>query len=438
MNLREFVGQTRIYSLAAACAVTISLTAPQPALSAGVASADTMHENSMVPEPFRGSSAESDFSILYEDLDFVLRQIVLVTGRSDRSRPSQVRPAAGSRIVRGAKGRFSLEGNRVHFPALAKKENLALLTRIRTELEAVPGQLPLKLLKEEEQLAYWLNLYNVTLLEQVALIYPETRLKRQFLGKKSLWKKKLLAVAGVSLSLNDIQHRIILPKFQNPLVMYGMFQGFVGGPNIRNEAYTGESVYRQLKENADEFINSNRGMHANERLLRISHLYTVNEALFPDWNRDLRAHLTAYANQSYRDRIRKASRLSPKVTGYDIADIYNGVTSRGSAMSTNPAAFLGSIEAAPYGSTATGHFGAATFVATDGGALASMAMSKLQMASRDGGRFPIHVAQYLMKIDERNKKDREAEVSIEELDNAKKQDPAKSKSHDADLGLAIR
>jgi len=393
-----------------------------------------------IPAAFAGESPQSDFSVLYNDLDTVLRQIVLVTGRSDRSKPAQARPSAGSHIVRGTKSQFSLEGNRVHFPALAKEENVALLSQIRRELEAVPNQLPLHLLRKEEQLAYWLNLYNVTVLEQVALRYPKSSLRKLFKGKKSLWNKKLLTVAGHALSLNDIQHQIILPKFKNPLVMYGMFQGFVGGPNIRNEAYTGDKVFQQLKENAEEFVNSNRGMHTKERLMRVSHLYRVNETLFPNWERDLRRHLTHLASSSYyRDKLRKASRLSPKVTGFEIADIYGGSRSRGSAANTNSAAFLGAIEAASYGSQASGFtndgagggFTASGagggFVSSDGGAIASKVVAHLQMGNRDGGRFPVHVVEYLMRVHERNNK-REGEVTIEELENKEKPESKEEKT----------
>ncbi len=405
---------------------------------AAVFSPDEMTgEDSIIPAAFRGDTWNSDLTILYQDLDEVLRQSVLVTGRSNRARVPKARPAAGSHIVRGTKGRSAMEGNRVLFPALHNQKNLALLSAIRKDLESVPDQLPLRLLKKEEQLAYWLNLYNVTLLEQIALIYPKSRLKGEFRGKNSLWDKKLLRVAGIDLSLNDIQHRIIIPKFKNPLVMYGMFQGFVGGPNIRNEAYTGEKVYDQLKENAREFVNSNRGMFMRERHLRVSHLYRVNEALFPNWERDLKKHLMHFANRNYRDRVRKSARIAPQTTDYNIADIYNGSAGRSSAYSTNPAAFLGAFEAVGYGSQASGDGGngnsavSGAFAGSDGGANAGIFTPQMTGASREGGRFPSHVMQYLMRIKARNDA-KEGEVTIEELDRAPstaKDDKPESQQH---------
>ena len=72
--------------------------------------------------------------------------------------------------------------------------------------------------------------------------------------------EKLLNVAGMPLSLDDIQFTILCQNYDNdPLIIYGLYQGIVGAPDIRTSAYTGDDVYRALEENADIFINSNRG-----------------------------------------------------------------------------------------------------------------------------------------------------------------------------------
>ena len=80
----------------------------------------------------------------------------------------------------------------------------------------------------------------------------------------------------------------------DPLIIYGLYQGNIGGPNIRRTAYTGKDVYRALKNNATEFINSNRGTYSkDERVFEVSVLYDRNRAYFPDFDADL--------SGSYRD-----------------------------------------------------------------------------------------------------------------------------------------
>ncbi|WP_286829070.1 MULTISPECIES: DUF547 domain-containing protein [Kordiimonas] len=372
-----------------------------------------------VPAPFQGDDPTSTLSIRYDDLSAILKAVVLETGRSDRSRAPRARPAAASRIIRASNSHYSLEGNRIMFTVLEQDRNLAVLTAVRKSLEAVPDSLPLKLLSRDEQLAYWLNLYNVTVLEQITTIYPETRLKRHYVGDQSLWDRKLLTVAGMPLSLNDIHHKILVPKYENPLVMYGLFQGFAGGPNIRSEAYEGGRVMAQLAQNAEEFVNSNRGMHRRDRLMKVSHLYEVNRDLFPNWDADLRRHLRRYADGVYQDRIKSASRFAPSITNYAIADIHNGYKGRGTSVSTNPAALLGAIKSAgDDGTSAEGHFGPTSYVANDGAVFSAGVTPYLQGQSQYGGRFPIHVVEYLKTIEERRRTNKEGEVSIEEYDES--------------------
>jgi len=376
-------------------------------------------DEAAIPVPFQGDDPASSLSIRYDDLSQVLKAVVLEAGRSDRSRASKAQPAAASHIIRAANSHYSLEGNRVMFSAFEQEKNLAVLAAIRKSLEAVPDTLPLKLLSRDEQLAYWLNLYNVTVLEQIAALYPETRLKRHYVGQDSLWDKKLLKVAGIALSLNDIHHKILVPKYRNPLVMYGLFLGYAGGPNLRAEAYMGDRVLAQLTENAEEFVNSNRGMHRRDRLMKVSHLYEVNRDLFPNWEADLRRHLSRYADDGYQERIKSASRFAPSITNYAIADIYNGYKGRGTSVSTNPAALLGAIRSAgDDGTSAEGHFGPTTYVANDGGAFAAGVTPYLQGQSKYGGRFPIHVVEYLKTIEERRRSGKEGEVSVEEIDTS--------------------
>src|SRR5210317_1040037 len=117
------------------------------------------------------------------------------------------------------------------------------LQDVRDNLEALPSEAPLQYFTRNEQLAYWLNLYNFTLLNEVIKVYPKRKLNKLLTGKNSILKEKILTVAGVPLSLNDIQYVILKNNYENnPLVMYGLYQGIIGGPNIRKSAFTGANV----------------------------------------------------------------------------------------------------------------------------------------------------------------------------------------------------
>ncbi len=363
-------------------------------------------DESGVLEPFRGDTPDSTLSINYDDLSRILKQTVLDTGHSDRREAGKARPSAGSRILRGSSNASRLEGNRVDFHSLMG-DNLKVLTALRDDLAKVPSVLPLNELDRDEQLAYWLNLYNVTMLVQIAEIFPETNLKKFY---PSLWEEKVLEVAGVSMSANDIHHKVLIPKYKNPLIMYGLFQGVIGGPNIRDEAYTGLSVWSQLKANAREFVNSNRGAIVRERILRTSVFYEVNKELFPNFDSDMRRHLLEFAKPVFADKIMQGSNVvGTGQRNWYIADLYGGSRSK-SAANTNTGAWLGAF-ATGSGAGAAGDYGGGA-----GGAIESAYGKMMLDYNMDMTRFPTHVIEYLHKQNLRNQKNRQGEVSVEEVD----------------------
>ena len=154
-------------------------------------------------------------------------------------------------------------------------------------------------LRRNEQLAYWLNLHNVTLIEQIALNYPVRQPEKLRVGPNNelLNDAKLLNIRGVSLSLRDIRENIVYPNWQNPNVIYGFFRGNIGSPSLQRYAYTGSNVNAVLNIQGGEFVNSLRGFHESRKTLKVSTLYDeARPYYFQNWSTDLKQHLRKYAN----------------------------------------------------------------------------------------------------------------------------------------------
>jgi len=302
----------------------------------------------IIPEPFRGQDNDSIISINYEDYNQILNICVLDMGLSKRAKAPRIIPAIGSRIKAKRKSIYTaLEGNRFLFKNFKHGKNKLILTTIRKSLEKVPDEVLMSQLTSDEQLAYWLNLYNISLIEQLVAIYPKKNLGKTLYSKTGIMKNKFLTVSGVNLSLNDIHEKIIFGKFhENPLVIYGLFQGVIGGPNIRTTAYTGENVFKQLRQNAVEFINSNRGMYFdNKGRMKVSHYYEINRQFFPDFKTDLKKHMSPYVNDEYFEFFENSTQIKATIKDMGIVDINGGQRRVSSSASTNQAAFLGSAAA---------------------------------------------------------------------------------------------
>jgi hypothetical protein len=302
--------------------------------------------DSTVPDPFQRFDANSRLAIDYRDLDTLLDAVVLNTGRSNRKKAEAIRSQTGTRMKVSVNRATVNEGNRFYFEAFENNaENQQTLHKIRSRLENIPAYTPLEKLSRDEQLAYWINLYNITMLDEIAMVYPSPELEELLVGENSILSRKSLMVAGVPLSLNDIQFTILKQNYaNNPLVIYGLYQGIIGGPNIRKTAYTGKYVYTDLIDNAMEFINSNRGTERkNGKTFRVSSLYARNQAFFPDFDADLKMHLLTYLEGEERAGLQSAKTIKADINDWTVTDLYGSSRNLGGSLATNSAALDGAV-----------------------------------------------------------------------------------------------
>ncbi len=395
-------------------------------LAAGVAVASP----APVPEVFQRFDDTSNFTINYTDVDVVLGTMVVDVGRSTREKAQEQRAQTGTRMKTKVKVDTASEGNRFYFEEFEDNERYQqVLSDVRKNLEAVPNQVPLGAFNRNEQLAYWLNLYNVAMLDQLVKMYPERNLKKELTGRKSFLDDKILNVAGHELSLNDIQYGILANNYPNdPLVMYGLYQGIIGGPNIRKSAYTGAAVRRQLADNAEEFVNSNRGTQALDGDFEVSSFYDRNRHYFPNFDADLKNHLMTYIEGEERVALQTVSRLDPDIDDWTITDLYGSMGNVGGSFATSKAAMLDSVTTQQRGGEGTG--GGPAFA--DGGegnmisASFSVASSVVMQKTPPEMRFSPDVMAHLKNIkakEEAANLDKEGTVTIEELGEAGRDQP---------------
>ena len=74
------------------------------------------------------------------------------------------------------------------------------------------------------------------------------------------WKKELLNVEGQSLTLNDIEHRILRPIWQDPRIHYAVNCASLGCPNLPVIAFSEDNTDAMLDRAAQQFINHPRGL----------------------------------------------------------------------------------------------------------------------------------------------------------------------------------
>lgn len=312
----------RLLSILAAGVAAMSLTAPVAAQD--VASGAAVHDARF--DRFTPKANPVTTRIDYSIWDDALGFMVFRMGRSIREGAPSVDPSYGTRRIYGHDSRLRLEGNRVVFSFL--EENvIQSLTEYRQDLERTADVVDIASLSRNEQLAFWINLHNAAVVEQIAVNYPLSQPSRMKIGAQGLPldEAPFITVNGVAMSPKDIRTKIVYPNWKNPKVMYGFWRGEIGGPSIRDVAFTAENVGELLDESAREFVNALRGTEKRGSTLHISKIYEeAAPFFFRNWHSDLATHLNQYANDEVKEEIAKTTETKASIYEYAVADLANG------------------------------------------------------------------------------------------------------------------
>lgn len=115
---------------------------------------------------------------------------------------------------------------------------------------------------KDERFAAWANLYNAITVEIIIDNYPVKSIKNigGHIFSRGPWNRKLVTVRGDRLSLNDIEHKILRKKWNDPRVHYAVNCASIGCPNLQKVAWEPESLNTDLNNAAQEFISHPRGV----------------------------------------------------------------------------------------------------------------------------------------------------------------------------------
>ena len=292
---------------------------------------------------FSGYSPKSKLTINFEPVNILLESNVLDMGPSRRINADLEVPQIGTKLRNVFPRATHNESNRFTYELIKSPKQKSLVNDVKKYLESLPEKNNLNLYSKQEQLAYWLNLYNITLINEIVKRYPIVSLEKILTGPDSLLDKKLVNIGSLQLSLSDIQYGILDKNYnKEPLIIYGLYQGYIGSPNINKKAFSGKNVYKLLKNNATDFVNSNRGTNIDSlNSLEVSSYYARNADYFPNFSNDLKLHLLQFADKTTQEIINKSDKIEPIINNWAITDLFGSKRVFGGAMSTNSAASIG-------------------------------------------------------------------------------------------------
>ncbi|RMX00827.1 DUF547 domain-containing protein [Legionella jordanis] len=177
----------------------------------------------------------------------------------------------------------------------------------------------------DEQLAFWLNLYNALTVQIVADYYPVGSIEdiniSPGLFSVGPWGAKLVTINGTPLSLDEINNRIIRPVWNDPRTHYAINNGSIGAANLGKQAYHGSTIEAQLNEAASEYINSLRGAQVIEGELIVSKIYEWYSDDFGGSKADIITHLKQFAKEPLRSQLKHINTIDGYVYNWHLNNL---------------------------------------------------------------------------------------------------------------------
>lgn len=194
--------------------------------------------------------------------------------------------------------------NRFNYAAVSQADAKALQNYIQTLQNLDPLGL-----NRNEQKAYWINLYNAHTVQLVLDAYPvKSILKvRGGIFGRGPWDKKTLEITGQKLGLNDIEHRILRPIWQDPRIHFAVNCASIGCPNLLPQVFTAATTETFLEQAAREYLAHPRGLAFDNSALRLSKIFAWYQSDFGSNDAQMLRFLQRYATADSAKRLENFS-----------------------------------------------------------------------------------------------------------------------------------
>jgi hypothetical protein len=176
-----------------------------------------------------------------------------------------------------------------------------------------------------ERLALWINAYNAYTIELVNR-HEERESIRDinkslgFIRGKGPWSERFADVGGYEYTLDEIEHEVIRPRFDEPRIHFALVCAALGCPPLRTEAYTGDLLDEQLDDQTREFLtghpDKNR-VDVSSRTVHLSPIFDWYREDFPEGREGLGRYLAPYLPEGPERDLLESGDFDLEHTHYD-------------------------------------------------------------------------------------------------------------------------
>lgn len=183
---------------------------------------------------------------------------------------------------------------------------------------------PIHEYNRQEQLAYWINLYNASVVKMILEHYPVDSINdiniSPGLFRDGPWDAHRIRVNHVTLSLNDIRNHIVLPNWNDHRVLYALSNGTIGSPELQDQAFSSKNLEAMLEKASINFINSPRTVQVIDNKLITSVLYHDYLDNFGGTQDHIIQHLTEFARPELKAKLKNFHHITRFTTNLHVND----------------------------------------------------------------------------------------------------------------------
>jgi len=176
-----------------------------------------------------------------------------------------------------------------------------------------------KKLTPNGRLAFYINAYNAWTIKLILSAYPGIDsiwdLGSRIFKWKSPFQKEIVRIEGKKMSLDDLEHGIIRPRFKDPRVHFTVNCASISCPPLISEPYEGPTLDQQLDASVRSFLNNPERNRLEGNTLYVSKIF---KWFAEDFNDDVVGFFLQYAEEELKQRLRAGrDRLKVKYLDYD-------------------------------------------------------------------------------------------------------------------------
>lgn len=174
-------------------------------------------------------------------------------------------------------------------------------------------------LSEDEEMAFWFNLYNAKTIDIILDNYPLKSIRSLGIAGSGPWGRKVVDVAGVGeMSLNNIEHDTLRANWDEPRIHYAVNCASYGCPNLAAKPWSADTLEEDLEAAAIGYINHPRGVRVEDGKVIVSSIFKWYKVDFGDTDEGVLEHAREYATGDLAKALEGATRISKDEYNWDL------------------------------------------------------------------------------------------------------------------------